>query len=469
MTVQTAQRTHERTAATAARERGRRDPVWFIERVLGGQLWEKQRAIIRAVFAHPKVAVKACHASGKTYTAAYLTLAFFYLYSDAKVITTAPTWVQVEKLLWGELRAAYARMPHAMGGTLLNTELRAAPNWWAMGISTDQGVRFQGHHSGHILVIMDEAPGIDSAIWEAIEGIRAGGDVRLLALGNPVIASGPFYDAFIAQRTDWHTLTISAFDTPNLAGLSLDDLLALPEDDLTINAQPYLTTRAWVRDTYSTWGIGSPMFQARVLGQFPTQSEDALLSLAWLEAAHGRPAADSGGMVTAGLDVAGPGEDETVLCIREQGAIVKLIAWPQADPRGEVVAELAPYRTRLDAVNVDSAGIGYYLARHLEDLRYPVRDVNVGESPADREHYVNLKAELFWGLRLRAESGDMAGLSDETALGQLAGIRYKHNARGQVVIESKDEARKRGVKSPDRAEAIMLAFAERHIPNVRFL
>ena len=88
-------------------------------------------------------------------------------------------------------------------------------------------MRFQGFH-GRLLIVVDEAPGVKADIWEAIEGIRAGGDVRVLALGNPTIASGPFHDAFTSNRDGWCTFTISAFDSPNLAGLSLDELLALP-------------------------------------------------------------------------------------------------------------------------------------------------------------------------------------------------------------------------------------------------
>src|SRR5207249_2930070 len=114
-----------------------------------------------------------------------------------------------------------------------------------------------------------------------------------------------------------------------------------------------------------------------------------------------------------------------------------------------------------------------YFARHLEDQGWGDRvvDVNVGESAEESERYANLKAELYWGLRMRAEAGDLSGLDDDLALSQLAGIRYRHNARGQVVIESKDEARKRGVKSPDRAEAVMLVFAARTPAGVglRFL
>jgi hypothetical protein len=80
-----------------------------------------------------------------------------------------------------------------------------------------------------------------------------------------------------------------------------------------------------------------------------------------------------------------------------------------------------------------------------------------------------VKAEFYWGLRMRFEHGTVGGLEDERAIGQLAGIRYKHNARGQIEIESKAEARKRGVKSPDRAEAVMLAFARPATVQMLFL
>jgi hypothetical protein len=290
--------------------------------------------------------------------------------------------------------------------------------------------------------------------------------VHVLALGNPTIASGPFYDAFATNRDGWQTFTISAFDSPNLAGLTLEELLALPDAELDRAPRPYLVTRRWVREKYHEWGVGHPLWEARVLGQFPTQAEDALISLAWLEAAAKRPVVDTGDPIIAGLDVAGPGEDETVLAIRQGPRIVGLHAWAQPDPRGEVAAALAPYRGRIETVNVDSVGIGYYMGKHLEDLGYPVRIVNVGETSSDAERYRNVKAEFYWGLRMRFQEGDVAGLEDERAIGQLAGIRYRHNARGQIEIERKDEALKRGVKSPDRAEALMLAFARPRVTEM---
>lgn len=218
-------------------------------------------------------------------------------------------------------------------------------------------------------------------------------------------------------------------------------------------------TRRWVREKWSEWGAEHPLWQARVLGEFPTQGDNALISLAWLEAASRRPVHDSGGPVHAGLDVAGPGADETVLVVREGGNILHLQSWTSADARGDVVAALAPWRHRLETVNVDSAGIGYYLGKHLDDLDFPVRLVNVGQSASDGEKYANSKGEFYWGLRMRFHAGDVAGLTNARAISQLASLLYAHDARGRVAIERKEDARKRGVKSPDRAEAVMLAFA----------
>lgn len=449
------------------------DPVWFAEHVLGHDLWDVSRQIMRAI-AQPRarVAVKACHASSKTFGAAEMVL--WAPFAGGIAITTAPTSRQVRRLVWAEINAMYPHARRPLGGELLQTEFRIAPDLYALGLSTDAGVSFQGFHArpgGFMLVVLDEAPGVSAAVYAAIEGIRAGGDVRVLALGNPDVASGPFFDAFTTDRSSWSTFTIDAFDTPNFEDetrpghqITLDELVALPDERLDVAPRPYLATRRWAKEKYVEWGERSPLWQSKVRGQFPEQSEDALLSLLWLEwAVASDRVPTEHEQFQAGIDVAGPGEAETVLCVRQGPRIVRLQGWSNADPRGDVLAALEPYKARLGVVKVDSIGQGYYFGRHLEDHGYSgrVADVNVGERPDDPERYANLKAELYWGLRLRLQAGDLAGLSDSFALSQLSSIRYRHNARGQVVIESKDEALKRGVRSPDRAEAVMLAFAER--------
>jgi hypothetical protein len=416
-----------------------------------------------------RVAVKACHASSKSFTAAELVL--WAPLAGGIVVTTAPTARQVRRLVWAEANTMYPRARFPLGGELLQTEFRIAPDLYALGISTDKGVNFQGWHSrerGFMLIIIDEAPGLDPSVMTAIEGVRAGGDVRVLMLGNPYVPSGPFYEAF--TTTGWETFTIDGFDTPNLEDeeqpgrqLTLEDLLALPEHRIQHAPRPYLIDRAWLLSKYHELGSDSPVWQAQARGQFPDQAQDALFSLAWLEAAARRelePQPDD--PLEAGIDVAGPGEDETVLTVRHGPKILHQQAWTKADPRGEVLAALIPWQLDLTSIKVDSVGLGYYFARHLEDSGFSGRvvDVNVGTAPQNAERYRLLKDELYWGLRQRAKDGDLSGLLDRKTVSQLASIKYTHNARGQVVIESKDEARKRGVKSPDYAESLMLAFAE---------
>src|SRR6202040_619965 len=127
---------------------------------------------------------------------------------------------------------------------------------------------------------------------EAMAGIMAGGDVHLVMAGNPTIPSGAFFDAFHRERSSWNCITIDAFDSPNLQGLTLEQLLQMDPIEggpLDQNPVPYLVTRRWVYDQYRVWWLGdersSPNWMSRVRGQFPDQAKNALIKLAWLERA----------------------------------------------------------------------------------------------------------------------------------------------------------------------------------------
>jgi phage terminase large subunit len=447
------------TAADLARIRA--DPAFFAARILGQDHWDIPRAIMAAI-AEPRarVAVKACHSSSKTFLAA--AIATWWTMSGRRCVTTAPTWTQVEDVLWPEIHRAVRSSRYPLGITLLQTEARTREGGHALGISTDQGVRFQGFH-GDVLLIFDEAPGIRPDIWEAAEGISASGDVRWLVLGNPVTRGGPFESLFGTPGVT--TFTIDAFETPNLSGLSLPALLALPEEELERNDRPYLVTRRWVYDRFYEWGEDSGEWQSRVRGEFPDQGVDALIGARWIGDACRRvfgPALPDW-VLQAGLDVAGPGEDETVLSIRQGPKMLEQHTWHEADTLrllGAIRAALRPYARELFALCVDAIGIGYHLGGALvEDFGQRVVQVNVGVPSRFPGRFANLKAELYWALRERFAEGDIGGDFDSVTQSQLASLRYHHTLRGLIEIESKDEARKRGIRSPDRAESLMLAYA----------
>ena len=137
----------------------------------------------------------------KTRTAAAITLWWLAIHKEALVLTTAPTSRQVKELLWGEIHALL-RKSRVYFPEPSSLELKFNEKRLAFGMTTsvrqkgDEGVRFQGWHGQNLLVIVDEAPGIDPRIYAAIDGLRAGGKVRELRLGNPTVASGPLYDCF---------------------------------------------------------------------------------------------------------------------------------------------------------------------------------------------------------------------------------------------------------------------------------
>jgi hypothetical protein len=174
--------------------------------------------------------------------------------------------------------------------------------------------------------------------------------------------------------------------------------------------------------------------------------------------------------VYIGIDVAGPGEDETVVCVRQDNRIIKIQSFKSKDPRGEVLKLCTEYRYHVQAINIDSIGIGYYMYQHLRDVyKGRVIPINVGSASANPEKFINLKAELYWDLRKKFEDGVISNLMDDKTIAQLASIRFDTNSRGKTLIESKKDARKRGVTSPDRAEALMLCFARPQIAGANVL
>lgn len=439
-----------------------RDPVGFGEMVLGEELTDSQKQILRALVSSRRVAIKGANSTGKTRLLAIAALWFASRYEDARVLILSPGWLTVRAVIWAEIHSLLQRARYRLPATTLNqTEIRLGPRNLILGLSTNDAVRLQGHHSEHVLVIIDEAPGIELAFWPAIEGVLAGGDARIMVAGNPTVASGPFHDAFVRNRAAWTKFTMSALDSPNLSGITLDRLLAMSDAELDDNPRPYLTTRRWVRERHPEWWNGSvdnsPLWAARVLGEFPRESTNALIPLAALEVAR-RPAADPGGnVVDVGIDVAGPGRDRTVAVAVAGGTILEIGIWTDADSRGRLVEFLSRWSSRLRTVRIDSAGIGYPVMLHLRDHHFSVEGVNVAAAAHDKERFANLKAERFWSLRESLVKGEVSGLTD-AMLAELAAINYGIDSSGRTMVEANSAARSELGRSPDLADALMLGL-----------
>lgn len=445
--------------------RSLRDPVWWCERFLGDRLWQKQKEILTAVRDCRKTAVKSCHGAGKSFDAAAAALWWLYTHRDSIVLTTAPTARQVKEILWKEIRLAKtgARIP--LGGTLLSQELRLADGWFALGFTAPEydNDRFQGFHNLHLLVIADEASGISEEIYDGIAGVLTSDESRFLMIGNPTNPSGSFARAY--QTPGVAKISIPAWETPNFTafGITEDDLFAGTWEEKITGPlpMPFLVTPRWVADRIADgWTKDTPQYIAKVDAKFPPVSADGLIPYHWIEAAVNR-GLESGDPAELGVDCARYGSDESVITLRRGpvARIRRIIPFCSTmELAGAVVTEIR--EARATAAKIDAIGIGAGVYDRLEELELPAQEMNVGGATTDPEQFANLRAEWYWGLRQRFEDGDIDIEDDEIQTAQLAQLRYKINSRGQVLIEAKDEMKRRlAGKSPDRAEALMLAFA----------
>ena len=452
------------------------DPVTFQQKFLKRRLWGKEQDLVNAICANSSVAVKGCHGSGKTFTVAGLVPYELTAHQEQIVLVMAPTLRQV-KTVWGEIADAIQHLPYRVPEpTTIRWEI--SPKCYAQGFSSSKGVNAQGFHGKRVTIIADEAIGIMQDIWDAIEGVRSAGDVKLVTMCNPTVPSGPVFESFTKLRgTPGHaTISISAFDTPNLAGLTMESLLRLSEEELDYAPMPWLIRRRWVKEMYRKWGPNNPRFQSRVLGEFPSQSQWAIFSLEWLEHADREPTETeireaAGHYIQVGLDVAAGGDDETAACARVDGIVLARESWSEADPRGKVAAWLHElrkmHRYPMGPVVVDVVGVGHGMGLHLADCGFSVYGFRAGGEPMDKEQFFNAKAEAYFRLREAYKCKYVSHLPaalDEDTKAQLSGVEYRELPRGQIQVEPKEEARKRGVQSPDRAEAEVMAFA-RCIPR----
>ena len=459
-------------------------PVAFAREVLGVELWHKQVEALTALTEHRRVAVKSGNGLGKGFCAAVAVLWFVHTRPDAIVLTTAPTFRQVRHILWRQIRRLYGPAAETLGGRMLDTRWELPDGRYAMGLSADGADQFQGFHSPNVFIVVDEAEGVGDEIYEAIESVMTSAEPLLLLIGNPTTITGAFRRAFFEESRIYRNISISALDSPNVQAGRI--------------VIPGLTTPRWVEERLEIWGEDNPIYRARVLGEFPEQGDNTLLNLSDIEAAtrraHNNPfpggertlpagpelvegpsvhpstssgrtdslpleGAGGGESVILGVDVARFGSDRSVILRRRGDRVEDIRVLRQMDTMqlaGWVVAAIRECNPA--QVYVDEIGVGAGVVDRLRELGHPVRGVNVAHKAHQDGLYANLRAEGYWTLRQRFMSGSISIPADSQLVGELAALRYSYDSQGRLRMESKDEMRKRGLPSPDKADALMLAF-----------
>lgn len=438
------------------------DPTFFVENVVGmTQLWEKQREIMDSVRDNSRTIVRSCNGAGKTFTTANTATWFLTTHPQSIVVSTAPTARQVRELLWQEINNIHKNARYPLGGRCLNVNWTMGAKWFAVGLSTDDPNRFQGFHAEHILGVIDEGAGVEAPIWEGMDAILTSSGARLLAIGNPTEPSGRFFDAFTSPL--YNKIHISAFDTPNFTenGINLDDIKSGEWKYKFKNlVYPALITPQWSAERLEEWGEDSPAFQSRILGNFPIIGADTMIPLGWVMRAKERDMdwKDSDRCIMA-VDVARFGDDESVIGVRRGKSLVHTEILNNVDvySLSKAVKAMAD-RENPEFIKVDVVGIGAGVADNLRGWGYNALDFVAQERAWNPEKFVNRRTESWYNIR-EVFRKDLINLpNDDVLVGQLTAPKYKFDAAGRYVLESKEDMKKRGLSSPDRADVVAMLF-----------
>ena len=440
------------------------DPVGYIRMVLGEFLWSKQREMAEAVRDHRRVAVHACHNTGKSWLAARIVAWFVTTreLGDTFVVTTAPTMRQVKAVLWREIRRAIKAgdLPGKPNLTewSVNEELVAfgqKPADWDPSA-------FQGIHALRVLVILDEACGIPEAIWDAASSLVSNEDSRILAIGNPDDPTS-YFARICRPGSGWHVIHVGWEDTPNHP----DSTEEVPE-----RLRKLLISQVWVEERAREWGVTSPKYIARVLGLFPEDAADSVVPLSLLiRCAQPREYPPHDLLpIELGVDV-GAGGDFTSIrerCGRRVSRVWRDHSRDLMSVTGLVVQAIR--ETGASAVKVDEIGIGAGVRDRLEELRTQgvhnarIVGVNVGAAPLDPTRFPRLRDQIWFDLGRGLSEDlvwDFSALEEDerdTLFAQLIAPKAKPDSAGRMKVEPKDETRKRIGRSPDDADALLLAF-----------
>lgn len=320
-----------------------------------------------------------------------------------------------------------------------------------------------------MLFIVDEASGVADPIMEAILGTLSGENNKLLMCGNPTRTSGTFYDAFNSDRALYQCHTVSSADSPRTNKENIESLI-----------------RKYGRD--------SNVVLVRVLGQFPKQEDDVFIMLSLIEHCCMLDLQEDSQIkrISFGVDVARYGSDETVIALNAGGKITLPVTFRGQSLMTTVgkivqlyrktVADYPGYRGKI-FVNIDDCGLGGGVTDRLEEVkreeklnRMVIVPINAaGKVPEETvgdgkqracDIYDNMTTYLWGTVKDLLIAEELSLQNDNELVAQFSCRKYRLTSRGKVLLESKEEMKKRNIDSPDRADAVSLSCYERKTFNI---
>lgn len=490
----------------------RNDWVRFAQEALGVTLDTEQQEILRAVQHDKRVTVASGTARGKDFVAACAAICFLYLTprwrrnangeielaENTKVALTAPTDRQVLNIMMPEISRLFNRAKRRgvdLIGRLNAYNIRTDnEEWFLTGFKADEHNHeaWSGFHAVHTMFVVTEATGIGDDTFEAIEG-NLQNDSRILLVFNPNTPIG--YAARSMKGERWTKFRLNSLTAPNV----IEKRVVIPgqvDYDWVIDKiQNWCTPIAESErqpelddfEFEGRWYRPEDLFRKKVLGKFPKVADDVLIPLQWIEIAHERwqqtggrePLSSEPRML--GVDVAGMGRDSTCFCERH-GAWVAPFDVHNSGGQADHMRVAGQIQNRrnfhpLMYVSIDTIGEGagvYSRCLELSDSQQQERIISCKYSNAAKNHndrdlsdltgqykFLNMRAYLFWCVRdwLNPKNDTGAMLPPNARFDEEATeIRWSFRSDGRIMIEPKEDIKKRIGRSPDLFDALANTF-----------
>ena len=422
----------------------RNDPVLFVKNVLGATPQPWQEDFLRAVArGERRISVRAGHGVGKSTVCSWALIWHMVTRFPQKSVVTAPTSAQLFDALYSETKAWINKLPPALKELFEvfsdRIVLKDAPESSFISARTSSAERpeaLAGIHSEHVLLVIDEASAVHEAVFEAAAGSMSGHAATTIMISNPTRNSGLFYKTHHVLASDWFRMHVSCLNSP-------------------------LVSSDFVKQIKATYGEDSNAYRIRVLGEFALADDDTLIPADLVDSAIDRDiVTPEDEEIVYGVDVARYGTDRTALCKRRGNVVLEIKSWGGLDLMqtvGTVVNE-----AKLDKpteICVDTIGLGSGVADRLREMGYNVVDVNVAESSAMNPNANKLRDDLWMSVKDWLGTRAVKLPKDDALRQELVAPRYSFTSLGKIVVESKDSMRRRGMRSPDLADALCLTFA----------
>lgn len=465
----------------------------FVRDVLKARLDAEQQAIIESVQFNPMTAVASGTARGKDFVSACAAMCFMYLtprwdksgrlVKNTKIALTAPTDRQVRNIMVPEIRRLH-RAAGCLPGRLVGYDIRTNyEEWFLTGFkaSDDNHEAWSGFHASNTMFVITEASGISETTYNAIEG-NLQGNSRLLLVFNPNTTTGYAARAMKSDR----------FSKFRLNSLNAENVV---KKETVISGQ---VDYNWVKDKVDNWctpiskndfneGEGdfnwegmfyrpNDLFRVKVLGMFPKVAEDVLIPYEWIEIANRRwEEYTKEGYTTKkscliGVDVAGMGRDNSVICKRYGNYVEKFIAHQSAGKADHmhVVGLVQNNMRKNDKVFIDTIGEGAGVYSRLEELEvenvYSFKASEGANRLTDitgQYSFANMRAYCFWALRdwLDPKNKCYPALPPNGYLAEeLTEIHWSFQSNGSIILEKKEDIKQRLKRSPDYSDALAETF-----------